>query len=166
MSKERHWTLKNLGQQFLNELNAISETEKETREIVEKDFPDRKFPLGQGEEIIRKFYEDESNISRTIFCPEINVDEIDDWGMFGYTPGFIYIESKRYEGSRTLADEASLLGLSTATSPSGISLISHFDYFPKYEFNYQLIRKSHYPADFEILLKMFGVKRLEGGEGE
>lgn len=169
-----------ISDQLIRELEALNEAEATTTIIGEKDFPERKFPIRYNpnspkqlvsqryewdESEIRKFYEDPENVSRTIFCKQINVDELDDWGMFGYTPGFIYIEKKRYEGERTLADKAAGLGLSIAVDPkTGLGVMNHFDYFPKHKFNYQLIRQSEYPEVFKIMTDIFYKRRVEGSQ--
>lgn len=157
-----------LSKQTANEFYALDEAAKSTVQVTEKDFPERRFPMKfnpktykydweEGE--IRNFYEDPENIPRTIFCREINVDETDGWGMFGYTPGYIYVEKKRYEGSKTYADEAASFGLSMGFDPkTGLGVMNHFDYFPRYKFEYQLIKKSDQPEIYSIMKDIFNKK--------
>jgi len=157
-----------LSKQTANEFYALGEAEKSTVKLAERDFSERRFPMKYNpktykydwkENEIRNFYEDPENISRTIFCREINVDETDGWGMFGYTPGYIYVEKKRYEGSKTFADEATSFGLSMGfDQKTGLGVMNHFDYFPKYKFEYQLIRKSDQPEIFAIMKDIFNKK--------
>ena len=175
--------------QLIQELERLDETKAKTTKLTEKDFPKKEFPIRPdpnakgiqadngkwyynwegykwNEKEIREFYKDPENISRTIFCRKMNVDELDDWGMFGYEPGFIYIEEVRYKGEKTLADEAASLGLSVAVDPkTGLGVMNHFDYFPKMKFDYQLIRKSEYPEVFEIMCDIFSHKRI-GNQGQ
>jgi hypothetical protein len=166
-----------VSQQFIDQLDAISDAEKSTTILSEKDFPERKFPIrynpkkvdkwGTGthewdEKEIKQFYEDPENLARTLYCPQVNIDELDDWGMFGFTPGFIYIEKRNYKGQRTLADKAAGFGLSVAKDhKTGLSVIPHFDYFPKHKYDYQLIRLSEYPAVFKIMCDIFSKKKIE-----
>lgn len=164
-----------ISEQLITELDALLEAEARTVILTEKDFPERKFPIrwnpnkeiwyervwDEGE--VRKFYEDPENISRTIYCKEVNVDELDDWGMFGYTPGFVYIEKVNYKGSRTLADKAASLGLVVAVDPkSGLGIMNHFDYFPKHKFDYTLIRRENDPKLYALMCDIFRVRKLEG----
>lgn len=162
-----------ISQQVINELEAIDEADKATIEIKEKDIDERHFPLRWNEEKrdyewdeeeVRAFYEDPANVSRTVYCPEVNVDLLDDWGMFGFEPGFIFIEKVNYKGSVTLADKAASLGLSMAVDPkTGLGVISHYDYFPKRKFDHQIIRKSDYHGLFNVLGDIFTRKRLRDG---
>ena len=165
-----------VSQQLIDQLDAISDAKESTTILSENDFPERKFPIRYNpkstktwvfekyewdEKEIRKFYEDPENIARTVYCPEVNFDQLDDWGMFGFTPSFIYIEKSNYKGRKTLADEAAVLGLSVIKDPkTGLSAIPHFDYFPKMKYNYQLIKKSEYPQVFKIMCDIFSRGKL------
>lgn len=164
----------NYSEQLIHQLETMEEVLNSTNESSERNFDERKFPIkynlikgkcGWNEQEVRQFYSDPENLVRTIYCKNINVDETDDWGMFGFTPGFIYIEGKKYEGNKTLADQAASLGLSVATDPSiGLGLMNHFDYFPKHKYDYQLIRKSDYPEMFELICEIV-IKRKLGNSG-
>ncbi len=149
---------------MIEELNALSQAGQEICAVVEENFKEIKFPLKNdvwSKNEVMKFFEDTSNIHRTIFCKEVNVDEIDDWGMFGYEPDFIFIEKKNYEGARTLADQASLFGLSIARDPkTGLGLMNHFDYFPRHKFEYRVIKRSHDRELFDLLCEIFTKKHL------
>lgn len=169
-------TLVDMSAQMIEELNALSDAVASTSNIAEKKFKERKFPIRYNpkskaklesqkyewnEDEIRKFYEDPENVSRTVYCKSVNVDELDDLGKFGYTPGFIYIEKKRYEGNKTLADQASSVGLSIGVDPgTGLGVMNHFDYFPKHKFDYQLIRQTEYPEVFAIMCDIFTKKKM------
>lgn len=163
--------------QFITELNAIDEASKITKTITEKEFKERKFPLrynpnslsewehqkyewSEGE--IRKFYEDPENVSRTIYCPSVNVDDTDDWGIFGTTEAFIYIEKLNYKGNKTLADQASSLGLSIKIDPkTGLGVLGHGDYFPRHKFECCKIKKSEYPEIFTLMCDIFTKKEIK-----
>jgi len=165
------------SQQLIDQLDAISDAEKSTTILSEKNFPEKKFPIRYNpnskkvfvweqyewnEDEIRKFYEDPENVARTLYCPKVNIDETDDWGMFGYTPSFIYIEKRNYKEQRTLADKAAGLGLSVIKDPkTGLSVMPHFDYFPKHKYDYQLIRQSEYPEVFKIMCDIFSKRKIE-----
>jgi hypothetical protein len=95
-----------------------------------------------------------------VYCPQINVDLTDDWGMFGFEPGFILIKKVNYKGSRTLADKAAGLGLSMAVDPkSGLGVVAHYDYFPRRKFEHQIIRKSDYKGLFSVMSDIFTRKK-------
>lgn len=154
-----------VSQQFIKEIELIDEAKAKTVEFNERDFPERKFPIRYNkgtkrweweEEEVRRFYEDPDNVSRTIYCPRVNNDETDDWGMFGYGPGFTFIEKATYKGERSFADQAALLGLSIVVDPkTGLGVMPHNDYFPKNKFERQLIRRYDRPALFGLLCDIF-----------
>jgi hypothetical protein len=157
--------------QFINELDTLSDAIKSTTVISEKEFKERKFPIKfnyethnweWNEDEVRKFYEDPENVSRTIYCKKLNVDETDDWGMSGFTPGFIFLEKINYKGSKTLADHASSVGLSIGTDPkTGLGIMNHFDYFPKNKFDYRMIRKDGERRLFEVMCDIFTKRKIE-----
>jgi hypothetical protein len=167
----KHKVPVDVSQQLIDQLNIISDTEASTTILSENDFPETKFPIRYNyetkeyewnEDEIKKFCVDPENIERTIYCPKVNVDETDDWGMFGFIPGFIYIEKRNYKGQKTLADKAAGLGLSVIKDPkTGLSIIPHFDYFPRHKYDYQLIRQSEYPEVFKIMCDIFSRKKIE-----
>jgi hypothetical protein len=160
-----------ISDQLINELNALDRAEASVVKIDEKKFPKRKMPIKYNpdtcgfdwkEEDIRKFFEDPENVSRTIFCNKVNSDLLDDWGIFGYTPGFIFIEEKNYNGNKTLADRAASTGLSIAVDPkTGLGVMSHFDYFPKHKFEYEVIRQKFDPKLFALMADIFTKRRIE-----
>lgn len=166
-----------ISAQMIEELNVLSDTVASTTNIAERKFKERKFPIRYNpeskarfvsdryewnEEEIRKFYEDPENAARTVYCKQMNVDETDDWGMFGYTPGFVYIEKKNYESAKTLADQVSAVGLSIGVDPkTGLGLMKHFDYFPRHKFGYQSIRRTEYPEVFDLMCDIFTKKEIQ-----
>ncbi len=153
--------------QLIKQLDALNEAELSTR-VIEKKIKERKFPLRWNNELklyewsegeIKDFYDDPENIRRTIYCQSVNIDETDGWGMFGYTPGFIYIERRNYKGSKTFADRFSALGLSVGVEPiTGLSIMSHFDYFPRQKFDYRIIKKTENPEIFAVMCNVFNNK--------
>lgn len=168
----------NISEQFIDDLRRLSDAEATTQVLDEKDFPEIKFPIRYNpdkkigyrrvwnEDEVRKFYENPENVRRTIYCRNINVDELDDWGMFGYTPGFIFIEKSRYKGIRTPADRAASVGLSIAVDrQTGLGVMNHFDFFPKYKFEYVLVKKDSDRKLFELMCDIFSVKKMgESGQ--
>jgi hypothetical protein len=163
----------NISDQLINDLNALSQAEATMTKIGERDFSKRKMPIKYNtwtcqfewkEEDIRKFFEDPENVSRTIFCNEINVDMLDDYGAFGYTPGFIFIEEKRYNGNQTLTDRMASAGLSIAVDPkTGLGIMQHFDYFPRNKLEYETVRRRHDPKLFALMADIFTKRRIESG---
>jgi len=157
---------------ILRDLDALEKTEKIVRRFREFRFPEIKFPVNvwrpekrewEGhEDEIRRFYEDPKNIERTIFCPKINNDETDDWGMFGFGPGFIFVESRNYRGRKTLTDRMASAGLSLVVDPkTGLGVMPHYDYFPKNKLKHILIRKYDASDLFNLMVDIFSKKRLE-----
>lgn len=109
------------------------------------------------EEELKEFFTPE-NIQRLIYCPQINIDELDGWGMFGYEPGYIFINKRHYEGIRNLNDQLMFEGKrgDTKSTRSGhkILTISHYDHFPQGKFAKQLLTLSRTPKTFAFLRKL------------
>ena len=165
----------NASEQFLKELEATLQAESATEKYEERDFSDKDFPLNWAQmngkekwskEDLEKFYEDPANRSRTIFSPQMNNDITDDWGMFGYGPGFVYISGRRYEGSKTLADKAALLGLSLISDPkTGLGLLKHNDYLPRDKYKLTRITRYEFPKVFNAMCEIFARKKFEAEKG-
>jgi len=165
----------NASEQFLRELEATLQAESAMEKYEEREFSDKDFPLNwsqmNGKEEwskkdLENFYEDPANRSRTIFSPNMNNDVTDDWGMFGYGPGFIYISGRTYEGSKTLADKAALLGQSLIIDPkTGLGILKHNDYFPKDKYKSVLIRRYEFPRVFDTMCEIFARRKFEAQKG-
>lgn len=129
----------------------------------ESDEKGRSHIIEPSEEVLREFFTPE-NIQRLIYCPQINNDELDGWGMFGYAPGYIFVIGREYEGERSLNDRAMLSGSSfknvkTKTGKEVLT-ISHYDYFPQMKFSKQLITMARAPKTFFFLRELLeGVKK-------
>lgn len=110
-----------------------------------------------SEEVLKEFFTPEV-IQRLIYCPKINVDLLDDWGMFGYEPGYVFVCGRNYEGAQTFADQGMLKAITTnmIKTASGIELmtIPHYDFFPKRKFSTQIITADGTPKTFVFLRQL------------
>ena len=143
-------------------------------EIEEYDIPFLKIPNGfpiddeirtelnrehePSEEELKKFFTPEV-LQRIIYCPKINVDLTDDWGMFGYEPGYIFVCKNRYKGFRTFSDQFFFKGRSTQntiTTKEGVEIlvVPHYDAFPRAKFQSQTITQGRTPKTFEFLKEL------------
>lgn len=134
----------------------------EYSESIEFDLPLVSIPDNPTEEELQKFFTPEM-VSRLIYCPKINKDQTDSWGMFGYEPGFFFIKTNQYKGKQTINDDLFLQGKSfeTYTSETGyeLSRIEHNDFLPRDKFNYSIITRENTPKTFDFLRKLIdGVK--------
>lgn len=100
---------------------------------------------------------------RLIYCPQINVDETDGWGMFGYEPGYLFLVSKLYTGKRTLADETFLRNVMSnpLETPSGITImqLSHYDFFPVHKYRAQVLKASDTPSTYAYIKRMLNTPK-------
>ena len=107
-----------------------------------------------SEEELREFFTPEV-VQRLVYCPQINRDMTDDWGMFGYEPGYIFVGSRNYEGAQTLADEGMLKAKTTemikTASGAELMIIPHYDYFPRHKFSTQEVTVERTPRTFAFL---------------
>lgn len=85
----------------------------------------------------------------------------DDWGMFGYEPGYIFIYGRRYDGKRTLNDAMILHRMSitgiriTKDNKITIPIIPNYDFFPRYKFYTQEITEERTPDTFAYIDGLF-----------
>lgn len=115
------------------------------------------------EEALENFFKKEVIEDRLIFCPKINSDLTDGWGMFGYLPGFIFIKKMNYTGSRCINDAIWLQGLTprltfaeaSESCPYEIAMLDHFDYFPRSKYSYSIITQKENERIFAFLKKKF-----------
>ncbi|MDD2225460.1 MAG: hypothetical protein PHP97_04870 [Candidatus Shapirobacteria bacterium] len=137
---------------------------------VEYDLSPVKLPVGEKvsefplvykpvtEEKIEEFFTPEM-ISRLVYCSNINVDLLDDWGARGYEPGFIFVKKSNYKGIKSLNDEDMMEGhvFDTFTTESGIDIMKlkndHFDFFPRNKFSFEKISATENPEMFAYLRK-------------
>jgi hypothetical protein len=102
---------------------------------------------------------------RVVFCSEINNDLTDDWGHFGYSPGFIFVCGARYGQARTLSDHTFLENIShqQIVTPSGhtVPVLAHYDFFPRDGLRHQIINPKRTPATFEYLTELYGASPAE-----
>lgn len=95
-------------------------------------------------EVLRAFFTPEIVQKRLIYCPQINNDLTDDWGMFGYSQGFIYIIEKRHNDTTTFNEDMWQLGRTDKGLELGdhfMRYIPHYDFFPRTMFNANIIRE-------------------------
>jgi hypothetical protein len=109
------------------------------------------------EKELKEFFT-QGNIKRLIYCPKINIDETDDLGMFGYEPGYIFVNKRNYMGEHNLADTMMFEGVGSemleTKSEHKVQVLSHYDFFPKNKFEKQLLTPSRTPATFAFLRKL------------
>lgn len=145
----------------------IVSTQKEERNNqAEENFPEfLKFPWDTykndlekepTEEEMKKFFTPEVISQRMIFCPEINVDSTDDWGIFGYEPGFIFIQGAQNKGIHCLNDLAWAKGTSLKMAGASIFILSHYDFFPRNKFSNVLITSSRHKKIYDFLKEELG----------
>ena len=110
-----------------------------------------------SEEVLKEFFTPDA-VQRLVYCPQINRDMTDDWGMFGYEPGYLFVCGRNYEGAHTLADEGVLKAITTEMikTASGVELmtIPHYDYFPRHKFMTQGVTAERTPRTFAFLRKI------------
>lgn len=119
-----------------------------------------RFPESEDPEVVRAFLTREVMASRLLFCPSINNDMTDDWGMFGYSPGFIFLSARIKDFETTPATELWERGQIDAVIEIGGTLlraIPHFDFFPKGMFEYSLITSYRSGRSYGALLEALGV---------
>ncbi len=132
---------------FLKILNGYPEDDKMRTVLDARNEP--------SEEVLREFFTPEV-IQRLAYCPQINRDETDDWGMFGYEPGYIFVCGTAYEGARSFNDQAVLMGkrgddkIKTASGVE-IYVIPHYDFFPRHKFINQKVTAERTPKTFAFL---------------
>ncbi len=94
---------------------------------------------------------------RLIYCPQINNDHTDGWGMFGYSRGFIFVNGVRYAENHTLSDIHFMDNIDAPSTPSGRRLptISHYDFFPRNKLYTQEITERTAPEAFAFLVQLY-----------
>lgn len=149
----------------------VSQTIVLSEELLEMPLPYLKIPNGYpkddrmhtvldaknepSEEVLKEFFTSEV-IQRLAYCPQINRDETDDWGMFGYEPGYIFVCGTNYEGTRNFNDLAALSGKTGSDklkTASGVEIyaVPHFDFFPRKKFTTQKVTAERTPRTFAFL---------------
>ena len=106
---------------------------------------------------LKEFFTPE-NIQRLVYCPRVNIAERDGWGIFGYEPGYIFVNERNYEGMRSLNDHVMIKGkgFDKKVTKSGheILTVPHYDDFPQNKFGKQLLTLSRTPETFKFLRKL------------
>lgn len=107
------------------------------------------------EEEMQKFFTPETISQRILFCPQINIDTIDYWGISGYEEGFIFIKGLANKGIHCLGDQLWANGKSLKPSDS-VPILSHYDFFPRKKFSHILITQNNCPVIYNFLKKKLG----------
>lgn len=107
-----------------------------------------------SEEEMRIFFTAEIILERLFFCPNINRDMTDDWGIFGYEEGFIFVEGALHNSVQCLNDLAWREGgqLKESTDYTVPELL-HYDFFPRNKFSSIAITESRHLTVFQFLRK-------------
>jgi hypothetical protein len=140
---------------------------------IEFDFPFLKIPNGRPADDRERYWLSDSNepsadelgaffrdtpgaAERLIVCNQINVDLTDDWGMFGYEPGFLFVCGKNYTGASTFNDATFMTELAagpsiTTESGGSIPVLNHYDSFPRTKFDAQFITPGRTPQTYAYI---------------
>lgn len=158
----------------IEKLQPKNDLASPSSEIEEYDIPFLKIPNGYSvddeihteldredepsEEELKKFFTPDV-LQRTIYCPKINVDPTDSWGMFGYEPGYIFVCKSTYKGFRSFSDKFFFEGRTTQNTivtKEGVKILTipHYDVFPRAKFQSQTITQRTTPRTFEFLNKL------------
>lgn len=135
--------------EITSQSNEVFEADKEFSETLQ-------FPWIEGntpsDEEMKDFFTPDIVSKRLIYCQKINIDQTDDWGMFGYEEGFIFIETLRRTGEHCFNDSCWNSGESVRESKEyDILEIPHYDFFPRAKFDFVIITKSRLPMVFAFL---------------
>lgn len=148
---------------------SVQETSVSTpgKEVETPKMPHLEFPFNSKKEYseaeVEAFFTDEILSERVLYIPTINRDLTDHFGMFGYEPGFVFIEGinpQRGEEAKNLNEYAWLNGLSTKETNTPVHYMEHWDSFPYKKFDFTIITPgSHLPIYqkiYEFLVKKLG----------
>jgi hypothetical protein len=111
---------------------------------------------------LTQFFTPEVLRERLIVCPTMNVDVTDDLGVFGYEPGFIFIQQGQIMNRAPVTiNEAHWINGSTlrlVETPTGlvIPVLPHKDFMPRNseEIKFQEVRHSQNPNTFHFLCEV------------
>ena len=109
---------------------------------------------------IRMVVTDQFVRKHLIYCPSINNDMTDGWGMFGYSRGFIYVARKRHNDTRTLNEDMWQQGKTGKGIEVGRHImlgIPHYDFFPGSLFEHTVIRSEAETRQYHRLLEVMGI---------
>lgn len=108
-----------------------------------------------SEQDIKLAITDELVRQRLIYCPEINNDLTDGWGMFGFSRGFIFLIGKTHNETTTINEDM----WQQAKTTKGIEVgrhfmqgLSHYGSFPISMFEYEIIRSEVETLEYERLI--------------
>jgi hypothetical protein len=113
-----------------------------------------------SDEEIKSALTDELIHRRLIYCPRISRDMLDDWGLFGCCPGFIYVVSRVHNSTDTLNEDM----WQQAKTSKGIEVGQHFlqalphwDSFPSTMFKYEIIRSENESEEYRKLISVLEI---------
>ncbi len=162
---------KSYNEQFLEELANAQAAVAAGIEVKEFDLPFLKIPNGwpaddkvrivlskdnePTEAALHEFFTSEVMSQRLILCPEINRDMTDDWGIFGFEPGFIFVCSLAHEGEHCFNDFFWKTNQSLSWDPvTKLPILPHYDCFPRRKFHSQEITQERTPRTFAFLFQL------------
>lgn len=143
----------------------------------EYNVPYLKLPNGVGSENPHQYWLDKENeateaelgaffeehpdaLDRVIICPKINIDSLDDWGMFGHEPGYLFIVGKSYREKRVIADEIaiSLLAENPVHTESGrvVPTVPDYASWAHGKYHTQLVTAGRAPRTFAVISELLG----------
>jgi len=171
--------MKSFNEQFLEELANAQAAVAVGIEVKEFDLPFLKIPNSwpaddtvhiilsednePAEAILQGFFSPIVVSQRLILCPKINRDMTDDWGMFGFEPGFIFVCGLAREGERCFNDFFWKTNQSLSWDPvTRLPILPHYDYFPRRKFHSQEITQERTPRTFTFLFQLVKQRRVSG----
>ncbi len=108
-------------------------------------------PKETDREALARFFSEDVVYHRLLFCPQVNRDLTDDWGMFGRCPAFILLSHLNYRGMKCLNDGFWLSGGSLKLLEKvPIPILPHFDYFPLAKFHDHIMRRDNGGKESEL----------------
>lgn len=88
-------------------------------------------------------------------CPQINKDLLDDWGLYGYEPGFIFVVGNYENPPNTRAAEMWATQQLLNWDPvEKLPIMGHYDFFPKLSLKHQIITPTETPRTFAYLYEL------------
>ncbi|MBP9864415.1 hypothetical protein KBC54_03130 [Patescibacteria group bacterium] len=154
--------MSSIAEEFCRALEAlgnISEEERtRRREEVKgrlRQLPNLPLPKERDTATLNSFFTHEVLGERVLICPQINVDLLDHWEIYGHEPGFIYIVGLKPEWERpsTMSEESWVQGTLVGMHPGLVcGSISAYAHFPVRMLDYELLTHSRDCPAFEHLL--------------
>lgn len=122
-----------------------------------------------SEQDLKQALTDDLVRQRLIYCPRINNDLLDDWGIFGHSRGFIYVVGKTHNGTTTVNEDMWQQGKTVKGIGVGrhfMQALPHYDSFPTSMFNHEIIRSGAETDEYNRLLTALGINDEQLAEVE